>query len=83
MRAAAEGIMTTVTYSDDQGALIATVAAPDAIKEELFGAYLTKSPWLLQNRWYEIRGMLISPAGAEPREIRVTLTFLHWDDSGE
>jgi predicted transcriptional regulator len=81
--AVAEGIMTRVTYSDDQQALIATVEAPDAIKDQLFDAYLAKTPWLLNSRCYEIRGMLISPARAGSREIRVTLTFLHWDESGE
>ena len=75
--------MTTVTYSDDQGTLIATVEAPEEIKEQLFDAYMAKMPWLVQSRWYDIRGMRISPAGAESREIHVTITFLHWDDSGE
>jgi len=81
--AATEEIMTTVTYGDAQGSLIATVEAPDELKEQLFNAYLAKTPWLVQSRWYEIRGMLISPAGAKSREIRVTLKFLCWDDSGE
>jgi hypothetical protein len=75
--------MTTVTYSDDQGTLIATDEVPDEIKKQLFDAYMAKMPWLVKSRWYDIRGMRISPAGAESREIRVTITFLHWDDSGE
>src|SRR5262245_55536532 len=56
--AATEEIMTTVTYGDAQGSLIATVEAPDELKEQLFNAYLAKTPWLVQSRWYEIRGML-------------------------
>jgi hypothetical protein len=44
---------------------------------------MAKMPWLVKSRWYDIRGLRISPAGAESREIRVTITFLHWDDSGE
>ena len=75
--------MTTVTYSDDQGAFIATVEAPDEIKAQLFDAYMAKMPWLVKSRWYDIRGMRISRAGAESREIHVTIMFLHWDDSGE
>ena len=75
--------MMTVTYGDDQGALIATIEAPEAIKDQLFDAYLTKMPWLLNSRWYAIRGILVSRARAESQEIRVTLTFLHWDESGE
>jgi hypothetical protein len=82
-RAAVEGIMTTVIYSDETGALIATVEAPDAIKDQLFAAYLAKTRWLLKSRWYALRGMRISSAGAGPQEIRVTLTFLDWDHSGE
>jgi hypothetical protein len=75
--------MTNVTYGDDRGALIATIEAPETIKDQLFDAYLTKTPWLLNSRWYAIRGILVSPARAESQEIRVTLTFLHWDESGE
>jgi hypothetical protein len=82
-RAAAEGIMTTVIYSDETGALLATVEASDAIKDQLFDAYLAKTRWLVNSRWYAIRGMRISPAGAGSQEIRVTLTFLDWDHSGE
>lgn len=55
--------MTTVTYSDDQGTLIATVEAPDEIKEQLFDAYMAKMPWLVKSRWYDIRGMRISHRG--------------------
>lgn len=75
--------MTTVIYSDETGALLATVEASDAIKDQLFDAYLAKMRWLVNSRWYAIRGMRISPAGAVSREIRVTLTFLSWDNSGE
>jgi hypothetical protein len=82
-RAAAEGSMTIVIYGDETGALLATVEAADAIKDQLFDAYLAKTRWLLNSRWYAIRGMRISPAGAVSREIRVTLTFLDWDQSGE
>jgi hypothetical protein len=82
-RAAAEGIMTTVIYSDETGALLATVESSDAIKDQLFDAYLAKARWLVNSRWYAIRGMRISPAGARSPEIRVTLTFLDWDHSGE
>jgi hypothetical protein len=82
-RAAAEGIMTTVIYSDETGALLATVEASDAIKDQLFAAYLAKTRWLVNSRWYALRGMRISPAGAGSQEIRVTLTFLDWDHSGE
>ena len=81
--AAVERMMMTVTYNDDTGALLATVEASDAIKDQLFDAYLAKTPWLLNSRWYAIRGMRISPAGAVSREIRVTLTFLYWDQSDE
>jgi hypothetical protein len=81
--AAAEGIMTTVIYGDETGALVATVEASDTIKDQLFEAYLAKARWLVNSRWYAIRGMRISPAGAGAQEIRVTLTFLDWDHSGE
>jgi hypothetical protein len=75
--------MTTVIYSDETGALLATVESADAIKDQLFDAYLAKTRWPLNSRWYAIRGMRISPAGGGAREIRVTLTFLDWDHSGE
>ena len=75
--------MTTVMYGDDQGALIATTEAPEGIKDQLFSAYLTQTPWLLNSRWYAIRGIFVSPARAASQEVRVTLTFLHWDESGE
>ena len=75
--------MTKVMYGDDQGALIAAIEAPEGIKDQLFDAYLAKTPWLLNSRWYTIRGILVSPARAQSQEIRVTLTFLHWDESGE
>ncbi len=75
--------MTKVTYGDDQGVVIATIEAPEVIKDQLFDAYLAKTPWLLNSRWYAIRGILVSPARAEFQEIRVTITFLHWDESGE
>jgi hypothetical protein len=81
--AAAEGSMTTVIYSDETGALLATVETADTIKDQLFDAYLAKARWLLKSRWYAIRGMRISPAGVGAREIWVTLTFLDWDHSGE
>jgi hypothetical protein len=82
-RAVAEGSMTTVIYSDETGALLATVETADAIKDQLFDAYLAKTRWLVNSRWYAIRGLRISPAGAGSPEIRVTLTFLDWDHSGE
>ena len=75
--------MTIVIYSDETGALLATVEAADTIKDQLFDAYLAKTRWLLNSRWYALRGMRISPAGAVSREIWVTLTFLDWDHSGE
>ena len=75
--------MTTVIYSDETGALLATVESADAIKDQLFDAYLAQTRWPLNSRWYAIRGMRISPAGGGAREIRVTLTFLDWDHSGE
>jgi hypothetical protein len=75
--------MTTVIYSAETGALLATVETTDAIKDQLFDAYLAKTRWPLKSRWYAIRGMRISPAGAGSQEIRVTLTFLDWDHSGE
>ena len=62
--------MTTVTYSDDQGTLIATVEAPEEIKEQLFDAYMAKMPWLVKSRWYDIRGCG-SPRGRRvPRDSR-------------
>jgi hypothetical protein len=81
--AAAEGSMMTVIYSNETGAQLATVEAADAIKDQLFDAYMAKTRWLVNSRWYAIQGMRISPAGAVSPEIRVTLTFLDWDDSGE
>ena len=75
--------MTTVIYGDETGALLTTVESPDTIKDQLFAAYLAQTRWLVNSRWYAIRGMRISPAGAGSQEIRVTLTFLDWDHSGE
>jgi hypothetical protein len=49
--AAAEGSMTTVIYSDETGTLLATVDASDAIKDQLFDAYLDKTCWLVNSRW--------------------------------
>jgi hypothetical protein len=49
--AAADGSMTTVIYSDETGTLLATVDASDAIKDQLFDAYLDKTCWLVKSRW--------------------------------
>jgi hypothetical protein len=48
---AAEGSMTTVIYSDETGTLLATVDDSDAIKDQLFDAYLDKTCWLVNSRW--------------------------------
>jgi hypothetical protein len=48
--------MTTVIYGDETGALLATVETTDAIKDQLFDAYLAKTRWPLNSRWYAIRG---------------------------
>jgi hypothetical protein len=69
--------MILTTYRLTNGTVLGSRQEPDAVIDELKQACLDVTEWIYNSAVYRVKGLRVSPIGAENPSLQVVLEWLH------